>query len=190
MRIRTYEATVLILLLFGSESWALKKEDRQKLEACHHKFLRSMLGISMLQVKDQHIKNSTVRQQIGSYSLEQSMELRARSLEKLSKMPITRNPAQTSTAFRVGEKAINLTPFTLSLANYRPSLDIITSSLAPIFFSPKAHNTPKQQEYRIKLEPTMSGISNSAAIVKSFETSSKTSISSMTSGQKLNYGQN
>ena len=47
MRIRTYEATVLNILLFGCESWALKKEDRRKLEVCHHKFLRSMLGIAM-----------------------------------------------------------------------------------------------------------------------------------------------
>ena len=94
LRIRAYEATVLNILLFGCESWALKVEDRRKLEACHHRFLRSMLNISMMDVKELHIKNSEVREKLGNcYTLTQSMELRrARWLEKLANMPAARNP--------------------------------------------------------------------------------------------------
>ena len=93
LRLRAYEATVLNILIFGCESWALKEEDRRKLEACHHMFLRSILKVSKREVREYHIRNETIREELGCYSLHQSMELRrARWLEKLAKMPATRNP--------------------------------------------------------------------------------------------------
>ena len=92
-RVRAYEATVLNILLYGCESWALKEADRKKLEACHHRFLRGILKISMFDVKEQHIKNTEIRERLNCNSLEQHMELRrARWLEKLALMSTTRNP--------------------------------------------------------------------------------------------------
>ena len=94
LRIRLYEATVVNIMLFGCESWALKAQDRAKLEAAHHIFLRSMRNISMLEVKEKHIKNTDIRQQMNNcYSIAQTMELRrCRWLEKLAKMDDSRNP--------------------------------------------------------------------------------------------------
>ena len=101
LRVRAYEATVLNILLFGCESWALKIADRKKLEAFHHRFLRSMLNISMLDVKENHITNENVRRDLGNcYTAHQSMELRrARWLEKLAKMDATRNPRKILVAW-------------------------------------------------------------------------------------------
>jgi hypothetical protein len=94
LRTRLYEATVVNIMLFGCESWALKIDDRQRLEAAHHTFLRSMRNISMLEVKEQRIKNDDIRQQMENcYSIAQIMELRrARWLEKIANMDETRNP--------------------------------------------------------------------------------------------------
>ena len=94
LRLRIYKATVLNILLFGCECWALKAEDRRKLESCHHRFLRSMLHITMSEVKEQHIKNEDIRNEFNNCrSLEQSMELRrARWLQKLATMDENRNP--------------------------------------------------------------------------------------------------
>lgn len=90
---RTYDATVLNILLFGCESWALKIKDRDKLEACHHKFLRAMLNLSMMDVKEQRISNKMVREELHSYSIMQIMEMqRAKWLQKLAEMPASRNP--------------------------------------------------------------------------------------------------
>ena len=67
--------------------------DRSKLEVCHHRFLRGILKISMFDVKEQHIKNTEIRERLNCNSLEQHMELRrARWLEKLALMSTTRNP--------------------------------------------------------------------------------------------------
>jgi len=93
LRKRTYDATVLNILLFGCESWALKKKDRNKLEACHHKFLRAMLNLSMMDVKELRITNEMVRNELNSYAIWQIMELRrAKWLQKLALMPKSRNP--------------------------------------------------------------------------------------------------
>ena len=93
LRVKAYEATVLNILLYGCECWALKESDRSKLEACHHRFLRSILQISMLDVKENSIRNETIREQLGCHSLHTHMELRrARWIEKIANMPESRNP--------------------------------------------------------------------------------------------------
>lgn len=100
MRVRSYEATVLNILLFGCESWALKAEDRRRLEVFHHRCLRSMLRISIYDVKEYHIRNSSIREELGCYSLHQQMELRrARWLEKVANMGPTRNPRKILVAW-------------------------------------------------------------------------------------------
>ena len=47
-KIRIYEATVLNILLWGCESWALTTELRRQLEVCHNRFLRRMANITIM----------------------------------------------------------------------------------------------------------------------------------------------
>ena len=96
LRLRTYEATVLNILLFGCESWALTQDDINRLESTHHRFLRSMCHISIQQVQQDRITNKQVRQRLGCHTLQQRMELRrAWWLEKIVHMTEKRNPRKT-----------------------------------------------------------------------------------------------
>ena len=98
LRVKAYEATMLNILL--CESWALKEADPWSLEACHHTFLRSLLRISMLDVKECRIRNESIRDHLGCHSLQQHMELRrARWLEKIANMPSARNPRKVLVAW-------------------------------------------------------------------------------------------
>ena len=100
LRLKAYETTVLNILLFGCESWALTREDIRKLETTHHRFLRSMLHITIYDVKNRRISNTKIRQQIGSHTLLQRMSLRrARWIEKIAHMPPTRNPRKVLNAW-------------------------------------------------------------------------------------------
>ena len=94
LRIRLYNATVTNILLWGCESWALTEELRRKLEVCHHRFLRKMIGITIYDVKDNHISNEQVREELNNcYTFHQSLEMRrARWLEKLALMGCNRGP--------------------------------------------------------------------------------------------------
>ena len=65
-RTRFYEATVVNLLLWGCGSWALTKEQKQKLEVCHHRSLRKMAGITIFDVKEKRITNKQVRERLGN----------------------------------------------------------------------------------------------------------------------------
>jgi len=56
-----YKSCVLTILLWGSETWALSKTDESRLEVFHHRSIRSILGISMLEVRDERIHNDNVR---------------------------------------------------------------------------------------------------------------------------------
>ena len=93
LRVRLYDATVINILLWGCESWALTAELRRKLEVCHHRFLRKMVNITIYDVKDNHISNEQVREELTCYKIHQSLELRrARWLEKLARMNDNRGP--------------------------------------------------------------------------------------------------
>jgi hypothetical protein len=48
IRRRLYQAIVVNIVLWGSESWALKEANRSKLEAFHHGCLRRMCGYLQL----------------------------------------------------------------------------------------------------------------------------------------------
>ena len=96
-RVRFYEATVVNLLLWGCESWALTKELKRKLEVCHHRFLRRIAGITIFDVMEQHITNEQVREGLGNCrSLHQIIEIsRCKWLQKLAKMDHNRKPKKT-----------------------------------------------------------------------------------------------
>jgi hypothetical protein len=105
LRLRTYNAIIVNLLLWGCESWALKEEDRRRIEVFHHRSLRRMLNITIYQVMEQHISNDEVRTRMKSYSMKQTMELRrARWLEKISHMGPDRGPRKILVAWTTNER--------------------------------------------------------------------------------------
>ena len=55
-KIKIYKATVLNILLWGCESWALTTELRRQLEVCHNRFLRRMANINIYEVMKKHMK--------------------------------------------------------------------------------------------------------------------------------------
>ena len=78
---------------WSSECWALKTEDRRKLEVAHHRFLRSMLHVTIYDVKDDRISNDEVRRRMGIYPMESILGIRrARWIEKLANLKSTRTP--------------------------------------------------------------------------------------------------
>ena len=78
LRVWIFDATVVNILLWGCESWALTAELERKLKVCHNRFLRKMVGITIIyDVKDHHISMVLVREELGNcYEINQSMELR------------------------------------------------------------------------------------------------------------------
>jgi exonuclease III len=105
LRLRTYNAIIVNLLLWGCESWALKEEDRRRIEVFHHRSLRRMLNITIYQVMEQHISNKEVRERMKSYTMKQTMELRrARWLEKISHMGPDRGPRKILVAWTTNER--------------------------------------------------------------------------------------
>ena len=92
LRVQLYDATVTNIVRWGCESWALIEEIRRKLEVCHNRFLRKMVGITIYYVKDIHISNEQVREELNNcYTFHQSLKLqRARWLEKLALMNCNR----------------------------------------------------------------------------------------------------
>jgi hypothetical protein len=61
IRRRLYQAIVVNIALWGSESWALKEANRSKLEAFHHGCLRRICGLTMWDVAEKRITNEHVR---------------------------------------------------------------------------------------------------------------------------------
>ena len=96
-RIGFYKATAVNLLLLESESWALTKEQKRKLEVCHHRSLRKMAGITIFDVKEKHITNKQVRERLGNCrSLHQLVEItRTKWLQKLATMKHNRKPKKS-----------------------------------------------------------------------------------------------
>jgi hypothetical protein len=101
IRRRIYQAIVVNLALWGCESWALKADDRNKLESFHHGCLRRMCNLTMWDVKAKRITNEQVRHMADKCnSMKSLMELRrCRWLAKLSKMDETRAPRRLLAAW-------------------------------------------------------------------------------------------
>jgi hypothetical protein len=93
IRRRLYQAMVVNIALWGSESWALERS-RSKLEAFHHGCLRKMCGLTMWDVAEKRIKNEHVRGMVAnSPTMDTLMETRrCRWLSKLSAMKESRSP--------------------------------------------------------------------------------------------------
>jgi hypothetical protein len=101
LRLRTYKAIIVNLLLWGCESWELKEEDHRRIEVSHHWSLQRMLNITIYDVMEQHITKEDVRTRMKSYSMKQTMELRpARWLEKISHMGSEGGPRKILVAWK------------------------------------------------------------------------------------------
>jgi len=61
-KLRIHNITAKAVLKFGSEAWALKEREEQRLEAAQMKFLRHLLGITKLDEE----KNQCIRQKTGT----------------------------------------------------------------------------------------------------------------------------
>ena len=85
LQVRLYNATVINILLWGCKSWTLTEELQRKSEVCHSRFSRNMVGITIYDVKDNHISKEQVREELNNcYNFHQSLELQmAGWLEKL-----------------------------------------------------------------------------------------------------------
>jgi hypothetical protein len=94
IRCRLYQAIVVNIVLWGSESWALKEANISQLEALHHGCLRRMCGLTMWDVAEKRIKNEQVRRMVAdSPTMDSLMETRrCRWLSKLSVMKQSRSP--------------------------------------------------------------------------------------------------
>ena len=60
-----YQACVLSVLLYGSECWTPLRRDLRRLNAFHHRCVRTVLGISRSQQGTQHITSRELRQRCG-----------------------------------------------------------------------------------------------------------------------------
>ncbi len=54
------------LLLWGAETWSLRKSQLDKLEVFLHRSIRRILHISMTKVREQHLHNNKVRKMFYS----------------------------------------------------------------------------------------------------------------------------
>ena len=66
-----YRSVVLGVLLYGAETWVIKRDTSKKLEAFHNRCLRSILGISSAQQQMGHITSVQVSRRFG---MEESLD--------------------------------------------------------------------------------------------------------------------
>jgi hypothetical protein len=77
IRRRLYQAIVVTIGLWGSESWALKEEDRSKLETLHHSFLRRVCNWTIWDIAEKSMTNKVRRTAASSPTIE-SMRMEAK----------------------------------------------------------------------------------------------------------------
>ena len=58
---KVYGACVLSVLLYGSECWTLLRKHHRKLNAFHHRCIRTILGITNQQQRELHITSEMIR---------------------------------------------------------------------------------------------------------------------------------
>ena len=93
-KINVYQACVLSVLLYGSECWTLLRKHTRKLDAFHHRCIRTILGITKRQQWEQHITSEETRRRWGDPMTVTHM-VAARRLEwlgHLARMPEHRTP--------------------------------------------------------------------------------------------------
>ena len=61
LKVRIYQSLILPIAIYGSESWALRKADTQKLAVFEMRCLRTILGVSLMD----KVKNDDIRQRLN-----------------------------------------------------------------------------------------------------------------------------
>ena len=69
VKMRVYAASVLSVLLYGSEAWNCTAADLKRLESFHNRCLRCMFGISRLT----HFTNFDLRKLTGEQTIQSKM---------------------------------------------------------------------------------------------------------------------
>jgi hypothetical protein len=64
-KVKVYRCVVLAILLYGSETWVLKKKQIGNLENFHRRCMRGILGITRGQQWEQRIKTSEIKEKVG-----------------------------------------------------------------------------------------------------------------------------
>ena len=80
-----FRAIPMNLLLWGAETWSLRKTHLDKLEVFLHRSIRRILRISITTVRDQHIRNDKVRRMFYSIPCVRNM-IAARQMDFVGKM--------------------------------------------------------------------------------------------------------
>ena len=89
VKIRVYVASVIVVLLYGGETWNVHAEEIRRLEVFHTNCMRCMLGKS----KRDHITNVEIRRMMGMERIEgMLMERRLRWLGHVARMEEGRIP--------------------------------------------------------------------------------------------------
>ena len=88
-KLRIHNITAKAALKFGSEAWALKKREEQRLEAAQIKCLRHLLGITKLNKE----KNQCIRQKSGSQNIiKEIKQYQKKWLQHVQRMDTNRLP--------------------------------------------------------------------------------------------------
>ncbi|PIK46566.1 hypothetical protein BSL78_16575 [Apostichopus japonicus] len=61
LKVRIYQALILPIETYSSESWALREKDRHRLDVFEMRCLRAILGVSILD----KVRNNTIRQRLN-----------------------------------------------------------------------------------------------------------------------------
>ena len=89
-KLRIHIITAKAALKFGSEAWALKKREEQRLEAAQMKFLRHLLGKTKLDKE----KNQCIRGKTGAQSIVKEIKYQKKWLQHVQRMDTNRLPKQ------------------------------------------------------------------------------------------------
>ena len=88
-----YRVLILSILLYGAETWTLKKEDENRLLVFEMACLRKILGITRMD----KVRNTTIRKQLNIQQtvINQICQKRLRYFGHIERMPVTRFPKIT-----------------------------------------------------------------------------------------------
>jgi hypothetical protein len=68
--LKFYKVMEVPMLMYGSENWAMNREDRRIVEAAEMEFLKCVAGYTL---KDQ-VRNDNIRQQLGIFNLNDTIQ--------------------------------------------------------------------------------------------------------------------
>ena len=86
-----YLAIMVNILLWGCDSWALKKNQMEKLSCFHKKCLRQLCGYTMFLLKEHHIKTKVCMKKMNLKPIETYITIRQlRFLMRIAEMPENR----------------------------------------------------------------------------------------------------